>query len=127
MNENILIIEDDQVGLSLLKNILTKKKFKVSGIEKTDDIYQSIEEFKPDLIITDYLLSGLNGGNICRLIKSDQKTCPIPVILISAYKDLALGGGNFGFDAFLSKPFDFTELVQTIKNCLNKGQAATDS
>jgi two-component system phosphate regulon response regulator PhoB len=122
MKNNILIIENDKDILVVLENILTYNKFGVSGIEKTDDIFESVQKYQPDLIITDYLLSGINGGKICQLIKSNPQTSKIPVILISAYNDLAMSMGTYGFDAFINKPFNINTLLKTINDCLDKTQ-----
>jgi len=118
MPKKILIIEDDGDILQVLETVLTYNKFSVSGINQTNDIFESIDEYKPDLVLTDYLLSGLNGGKICQLIKSNKDTCHLPVILISAYPVLAETFGSFGFDAFISKPFNISNLVNTIAKLL---------
>jgi two-component system phosphate regulon response regulator PhoB len=120
MSKQILIIEDDEDILQVLETVLTYNEFEVTGIDRTDDIYGSIERYKPDLVITDYLLSGLNGGRICQLIKSNKDTCHLPVMLISAYPELATSFGNFGFDAFINKPFNIGDLVQVIEHLLEK-------
>jgi len=118
--KQILIIEDDRDILQVLETILTYNEFQVSGINRTDDIYETIKKYSPDLVLTDYLLSGLNGGKICQLIKSNKDTCHIPVMLISAYPALATSFGNFGFDAFINKPFYINDLVAKIKQLLGK-------
>jgi two-component system phosphate regulon response regulator PhoB len=118
--KNILIIEDDGDILQVLETVLTYNNFSVHGINRTDDIFETIEKYKPDLVLTDYLLSGLNGGKICQLIKSNKDTCHLPVMLISAYPALATSFGNFGFDAFINKPFNINDLVDKIKELLNK-------
>jgi two-component system phosphate regulon response regulator PhoB len=120
MAKQILIIEDDEEILKVLETVLTYNEFAVTGIEDTDDILKSIEEYKPDLILTDFLLSGLNGGQICQRVKSNAHTCHIPVILISAYPELAVSFGKFGFDAFINKPFNIGELVEKIEELLEK-------
>ena len=120
MSKQILIIEDDSDILQVLETVLTYNEFAVASIEGTDDIFESIETYKPDLILTDYLLTGLNGGKICQLIKSNKETCHLPVILISAYPELATSFGNFGFDAFVNKPFNIGELVDKIEELLEK-------
>ncbi len=120
MSKQILIIEDDTDILQVLETVLTYNDFTVTGIDGTDDIYESIEQYKPDLILTDYLLTGLNGGKICQLIKSNKETCHLPVVLISAYPELATSFGNFGFDAFINKPFNIGELVDKIEELLQK-------
>lgn len=116
--KKILIIEDDKEILKVLETVLSFNSFRVMGLNRTDDIIKSINKHKPDLILTDYLLSGMNGGKICQFIKSNEKTCHLPVILISAYHELAISLGNFGFDAFIPKPFDINKLVTTINSLL---------
>ena len=118
MSKQILIIEDDTDILQVLETVLIYNDFTVTGIDGTDDIFESIEIYQPDLILTDYLLSGLNGGKICQLIKSNKETCHLPVVLISAYPELATSFGNFGFDAFINKPFNIGELVDKIEELL---------
>lgn len=118
--KNILIIEDDGDILQVLETVLTYNDFTVKGINRTDDIFETIKKYHPDLVLTDYLLSGLNGGKICQLIKSNKDTCHLPVMLISAYPALATSFGNFGFDAFINKPFNINDLVDKIKELLNK-------
>lgn len=114
MAKQILIIEDDEDILQVLETVLVHNDFTVKGLERTDDIFKSIEQYKPDLVLTDYLLSGTNGGKICQLIKGNKDTCHIPVILISAFPELASSLGAFGFDAFITKPFDINQLVKKI-------------
>lgn len=114
MAKHILIIEDDEDILQVLETVLVHNDFTVKGLHRTDDIIGSVEETKPDLVLTDFLLSGTNGGKICQLIKNNKDTCHIPVILISAYPELAISLGNFGFDAFIPKPFDINVLVNKI-------------
>ncbi|MDB5143556.1 MAG: response regulator [Mucilaginibacter sp.] len=119
MAKQILIIEDDEDILQVLETVLGYNDFTVKGLNRTDDIFQSIEDYKPDLVLTDYLLYGTNGGKICQQIKGNKDTCHIPVILISAYPELASSLGNFGFDAFITKPFDINMLVRKIDELLN--------
>jgi two-component system phosphate regulon response regulator PhoB len=119
MAKQILIIEDDEDILQVLETVLAYNEFTVKGLNRTDDIFKSVEEYKPDLVLTDYLLSGTNGGKICQQIKSNKDTCHIPVILISAYPELAASLGNFGFDAFITKPFDINVLVRKIKELVD--------
>lgn len=119
MSKKILIIEDDEDILQVLETVLVHNDYSVNGLERTDDILKSIEQYNPDLVLTDYLLSGTNGGKICQQIKSHKETCHIPVILISAYPELAISLGHFGFDAFITKPFDINVLVNKIGELVN--------
>jgi two-component system phosphate regulon response regulator PhoB len=119
-SKQILIIEDDNDILQVLETVLEYNEFAVTGIDGTEDIFETIEQHKPDLIITDYLLGGQNGGRICQLLKSNKETCFIPVMLISAYPELAVSFGKFGFDAFINKPFDIGVLLEKIDALLEK-------
>jgi two-component system phosphate regulon response regulator PhoB len=119
MAKKILIIEDDEDILQVLETVLVQNDFTVRGIDRTDDILKLVGEYEPNLVLTDYLLWGTNGGKICQLIKKNPDTCHIPVILISAYPDLAISLGNFGFDAFIPKPFDINVLVKKINDFIN--------
>ena len=120
MAKQILIIEDDEDILQVLETVLEYHEFTVTSIRETDDVIANVEEYGPDLIITDFLLSGLNGGEICQKIKSKKSTCHIPVVLISGYPDLATSFGKFGFDAFITKPFNIGELIEKIEMLLEK-------
>jgi two-component system phosphate regulon response regulator PhoB len=120
MAKQILIIEDDEDILKVLETVLEYNEFSVAAIGETDDILATIEQYQPDLILTDFLLTGQNGGEICQKVKSNKDTCHIPVILISAYPELAVSFGKFGFDAFINKPFNIGELVEKIDELLEK-------
>ncbi|MGZ3776324.1 MAG: response regulator [Mucilaginibacter sp.] len=124
MSKKILIIEDDEDILQVLETVLVHNDYTVNGLERTDDILKSIEQYSPDLVLTDYLLSGTNGGKICQQIKSHKETCHIPVILISAYPELAISLGHFGFDAFITKPFDINVLVNKIGELVNENKTS---
>lgn len=119
MAKNILIIEDDAEILRVLETVLTFHDFEVTGLDRTDDIIAAVKNYNPDLVLTDYMLPGLNGGRICQLIKGNEDTRHIPVILISAYHEQAIALVNFGYDAFVPKPFDVNKLVKTINRFLN--------
>jgi DNA-binding response OmpR family regulator len=120
MSKQILIIEDDEEISKVLETVLEYNEFNVAAISDTDNILDAIQEYQPDLILTDFLLSGQNGGEICQKVKSNKDTCHIPVVLISAYPELATSFGKFGFDAFINKPFNIGDLVEKIDELLEK-------
>lgn len=119
MLKNILIIEDDADILSTVESVLSYNNFAVTGLSHTHDIIESIKAHKPDLVLTDYMLPGMNGGKICQMIKSTQETKHIPVILMSAYHRQAISLANFNYDVYLPKPFDIDKLVKAINKLLN--------
>jgi CheY-like chemotaxis protein len=80
---------------------------------------EKIPEFKPDVIIMDIMLPGMDGLDATMLIKNDPSLQHIPVIVLTAKTDkLTKGMSNVAADAFVEKPFDIEVLDQTIKNLL---------
>ena len=120
MSKQILIIDDDEEILKVLETVLEYNEFNVTALSEIDNLFAAIEAYQPDLILTDFLLSGINGGEICQKVKSNKETCHIPVILISGYPELAVSFGKFGFDAFINKPFNIGDLIETIDHLLEK-------
>ncbi|MBL4675379.1 MAG: response regulator [Mucilaginibacter sp.] len=116
--KRILLIEDDFDVRDVIKSILRLHDFEVFELEKTDDVVAVVIDLKPDLVVTDFLLFGLNGGKICKDLKTDHRTRHIPVVLITGFKDFAFAFGAYGFDGFIEKPFEINELLETINKCL---------
>ncbi|SDE97533.1 two-component system, OmpR family, phosphate regulon response regulator PhoB [Mucilaginibacter pineti] len=119
MSKHILIIEDDPDILSILEIALQLSGYQVSGIPRTQDIFTTIKTYDPDLILTDYMMPGLNGGQICNLLKSREETRDLPVILMSAYHKMAISLAKFSYDAYIPKPFDVNKLIGVIEKLLN--------
>ena len=115
MPKTILVIEDDIDISNVIETVLNFNEFDVISIDRADNIFDLINQHNPDLVLTDYMLPGMNGGKICQSIKENKNTNHIPVILMSAYHKLAMSILNFKYDAYLPKPFDINRLVKTIK------------
>ncbi|GAB3927395.1 response regulator [Mucilaginibacter myungsuensis] len=116
--KHLLVIEDDQDIKDILETILTMEGHTVTTISETPNIIQTVLETKPDLIITDYILQGINGGEYCSQIKQHPETAHIPVIILSAY-DKVLGSlGHYKADLIIHKPFDNDNLCQNVAELL---------
>lgn len=119
MKKKILIIEDDTDILDIVSEILELNNFEAVGVSETSDIINLVKQNQPDLILTDYMLPGLTGGQICTIIKTNKETENIPVVLMSAYTKRAIAIGNFKFDAYVKKPFDNKYLITVLNNLIN--------
>jgi DNA-binding response OmpR family regulator len=122
MRKRILVVDNDEAVLYVLKEALSYDDFEVKTTETADNIWADIDEFKPTLLLIDYILSGINGGEICRRVKMNQKTSHLPVIIISAYPRALLSLGNYECDKFIPKPFDLYDLTAQINDCINRRQ-----
>jgi DNA-binding response OmpR family regulator len=114
MSKKVLVLDNDPQILDVMNEILTYEGFSVDVFEGADDILSLVEQCKPDLLIIDYILNGINGGEHCRRIKNYTRTCNLPVIIFSAYPKVLQSLGFYGCDAFIPKPFDLTDLVQKV-------------
>jgi two-component system phosphate regulon response regulator PhoB len=114
MRKKILIIEDDNDILDITTTVLNMSNYEVTGTNGTEDIIALVKTHQPDLVLTDYMLPGLTGGQICKLIKNNKETANIPVVLMSAYQKQAIAVGNFDYDAYVKKPFNIDHLVSVI-------------
>jgi DNA-binding response OmpR family regulator len=120
-----LIIDDDEAVLDVMAEALQYEGFDVKTSGKADGIAGIIRVYQPDLLLIDYLLSGINGGEICHQLKIDVNTSQLPVIIISAYPKVLLSLGDYGCDKFIAKPFDLDYLIESIKAVLSANLTIT--
>jgi len=118
MSKKLLIIDNDAEVLNMIQEALIYEGFEVRTLSGTDHIFKIIHEYQPDLIMIDYILDGINGGEICHDIKVNVETCHIPVIIMSAYSRVILSLGSYRSDAFLAKPFGLDEMVKLVNKLL---------
>ncbi len=119
MNKKILVADDDPAILDALSIMLEESGYEV---ETTVDgaVAQDMKEDLPDLLLLDIRMSGMDGGKICKLIKSAAVTKHIPVIMISANKDIEQIALECGADDFISKPFQMEHLLAIVAKYVNK-------
>lgn len=114
MRKKILLIDNDQGILDVMQEALNYEGYDVHAVDETDDIMSLVNEHQPDLLLIDYLLNGINGGELCHQLKINKQTCLLPVIIISAYPQVLQSLGNYGCNVFIPKPFDLFYLLDQI-------------
>lgn len=112
----VLIVDDDVDILTLVKMTLTIHGFDVAVLSRWENIDNTIVNFEPDLILLDVSLAGADGREICKRIKSKQDTQHIPVILFSANIEMEKSIGDCKAQAFISKPYELSNFLQTIRS-----------
>ena len=111
----ILVVDDDPDILTVVQIVLSMNNFKVQTLSKSDDIARSIKTFVPELILLDIALAGADGREICKQLKNSNETKHIPVILFSAHHHPGKSIEDCKADGFISKPFETSHLVETIR------------
>lgn len=126
MAKRVLVLDDDIAVLEAIESALTYEDFEVITMGRTYNIFKSIEDHRPDIILLDFVLDGLTGGEICRNIKTNPATRHLPVIIISAYQGNIESMNAFKCDHFIPKPFSLTELIEGINKTLEKASAKAE-
>lgn len=117
----VLIIDDDKDLLLVVKSFLQKKGFDVSAYADWEGASLSIRTHEPQMILLDVFLSGVDGLEVCKRLKSSGYTRHIPIIVFSGYPRVAdTAIYEFGADDFIAKPFEINELVKKIHKLLSK-------
>ena len=114
-DKKVLIVDDDVDILEVLNLLFELSGYQTKATPDAEFTYQLIDDFKPDAIILDVLLSGYDGREICKQLKSSNDTKHIPVIMVSAHPDAAISTKKAGADDFLAKPFDINILLQKVE------------
>ncbi|MFA5419293.1 MAG: response regulator [Bacteroidales bacterium] len=118
--KKILAIDDNESNLILIKSNITLKLSDcdvVIAFSGEEGIKMAREEL-PDAILLDIVMPGMNGFQVCEILKTDPKTKHIPILLVSALGHNTsdrIKGLNMGAEAFITKPFDNTELISQVK------------
>jgi len=114
-HQHILVIDDNEDILHMLKTMLELKRYKVSIRDNAEEIEKTIDVLKPDIIIMDMLLSGMDGRDVCRELKKNPSTSNIPLLMISAHPNAQSTCLEAGADYFLSKPFDMNDFFDKVR------------
>lgn len=118
--QKILLIEDDMATVEVLKYFFSMIGYDFLTIRTGTGLAELITNFRPGLIIVDYLLPTTNGADLCMNIKKNAETAAIPIIIYSAYPLSAAEIILYGCDAFIAKPFDLDDLAEKVEFLLQE-------
>ena len=116
-----LVVEDNPDMLRYLKQLLEENDYAVITATNGEEALEAVSADKlPDIIVSDVMMPGIDGTELCRRIKSDLLTVHIPVILLTAKvgSQNSLKGYEFGADAYIEKPFDPESLIYQVRNIM---------
>jgi two-component system, OmpR family, alkaline phosphatase synthesis response regulator PhoP len=124
--ERIVIVDDEEDILELLSVSLKREGYEVLRAENGEDAVSMASADKPDLVILDLMLPGVDGLTVCKMIKGSSLTKHIPIIMLTAKGQEAdiVKGLEQGADDYMTKPFSPKVLVARVKTALrHRGQA----
>jgi DNA-binding response OmpR family regulator len=112
--KKVMIADDDTGILDSLEIMLEFEGYEVSTTLNGAALLNMDDEL-PDVLLLDIWMSGVDGRDICKQLKQNEKTNKMPVVMISASKDIERSAMESGADDFLAKPFDMYELLEKIE------------
>ncbi len=120
--EKILIVEDDADIVEVIDYNLKKEGYRTTAVFNGEDALSCAEKEEPDLMILDLMLPGMDGLEVCRILREKEKTTHIPVIMLTAKSQEIdkIVGLELGADDYITKPFSPRELIARIKAILRR-------
>ncbi len=127
--KKILIAEDEDNIRKLIKIILSKGEYALIEARDGEEALEKVSEEMPDLIVLDLMMPKIDGVEVCRQIKKNALTKKIPVIMLTAKREMKdkVIGITVGADDYLTKPFDPRELRVRVKTFLDQGNKDRNS
>jgi two-component system phosphate regulon response regulator PhoB len=127
--ESILVIEDEEDILELLRYNLGKEGYRVTGVGSAEEGVRAARSQPPDLILLDLMLPGLDGLQACRQLKAEAKTQHLPIIMVTAKGEEAdiVSGLELGAEDYITKPFSPRVLLAQVRAVLRRRQQAAPS
>ncbi|MHB9036344.1 MAG: response regulator [Armatimonadota bacterium] len=120
--ERILVVDDEEDILKLVDYNLAKESYRVSAVTSGEKAIIEARASVPDLIILDLMLPGVDGLDVCRILRADPVTRVIPIIMLTAKGDEAdiVTGLELGADDYITKPFSPRILLARVKAVLRR-------
>ena len=120
MNKPRVLVVDDDTDISYYLRILLSEQYRVTCCYDVESAKTQMQEQMPDIIVSDVVMTGESGIDLCKFVKTELQFCHIPVILLTAKSNLEdqLEGIGAGADAYIAKPFNATYLLKTIETTL---------
>src|SRR5262245_52553800 len=122
MKANILIVEDEEALVLLLRYNLEAEGYGVETVERGDEADLLLKERSPDLVILDWMLPGLSGIELCRRLRARADTKRLPIIMLTARGEESerVRGLATGADDYIVKPFSVPELSARVRALLRR-------
>jgi DNA-binding response OmpR family regulator len=116
----IMIVDDDAQAASLLERVVKMNGHQSVAVNKSIDAMETANSYNPDLFLLDLMMPGINGFDLCKLLRADSKFANKPIIVVSALEDKEskTKAYNAGANEYVTKPFNIIELAEKIDTLL---------
>jgi len=123
--QQILVIEDEEDILEVITYNLTIEGYRVAGVTSGEDGLKAARDDPPNLIILDLMLPGIDGLEVCKILKHDDRTAHIPIVMLTAKGEETdiVTGLELGADDYITKPFSPRVLIARVRALLRRAAA----
>ncbi len=120
--ERILVVDDEQDILELIRYNLSREGYQLDTVLSGEEALKIARDRHPDLIILDLMLPGIDGLDVCRLLKGETRTAGIPIIMLTAKGEDSdvVTGLELGAEDYMTKPFSPKVLIARVRNILRR-------
>jgi DNA-binding response OmpR family regulator len=124
MSTRVLVVEDDPDIAELVTRYLEKAGYAATRVSSGRDALDAVRAKAPDLIVLDVMLPHVDGLEVCRLLRANEQTARIPIIMLTARAEESerIVGLEIGADDYIAKPFSPNELVARVRALLRRSQ-----
>lgn len=124
MAASILIVEDEAAIHQLLEYNLKAEGYRTRVVETGEEVHVAMSDEMPDLVLLDWMLPGLSGIEVCKLIRAREETRSLPIIMLTARGEEAerVRGLATGADDYIVKPFSVPEVMARIRSILRRSR-----
>jgi DNA-binding response OmpR family regulator len=124
----ILVVDDDPLIQDVLKAKLERSGYEVGVAENGEIALDYIAKRLPDLVLLDIKMPGIDGYEVCKILRTDESTKALPILMLTAYGGLnhVIEGMEAGADDYISKPFEIEEVLVRIRSLLRMRQIERD-
>ena len=121
--ERILVVDDEEEILELLQYVLSKNGYAVTTVTSGEEAISMVRMMRPDLVLLDLMLPGVNGLDVCKILKHDPDTAGISIIMLTAKGEEIdiVTGLELGADDYITKPFSPRVLLARVRAELRRG------
>ncbi len=118
VRRKVLVVDDDLNILDLLAVILEENGFHVDQARNGREALELVAQCRPDVLVLDLMMPVLDGWGVARALRADPATSSLPILVVSAARNVEAEARQLGASGWITKPFDLEELLYALRGLL---------